>query len=130
MRAQSLLLLAKDPELIHVLDSSEGTPLHCAIKASIAKQLLDHKPGLIDMVDSCGRTALHTAIMCKSSIEMLDFLLERRPGLSNAVDAGHQNALHLAAYYGHRDLFQAAGSEPSIDRCGNLAKQEHSPYCS
>jgi len=55
------LLLAKDPELIHVVNSSDQTALHYAKKASIAKLLLDHKPELINMLDSNGWTALHTA---------------------------------------------------------------------
>jgi len=96
------LLLAKDPELIHVVNSSAETALHRAKKVSIAKQLLDHTPELINAVDSRGRTALHSAVLYES-IEMLDFLLERRPELSDAVDVDHQNALHLAAR--HREAF-------------------------
>jgi len=98
------LLLAKDPELIHVVNPSKQTVLHCAKKVSIAKQLLDHKPELINMVDSRCRTALHSAVLY-DSIEMLDFLLERSPGLSDVVDVEHQNALHLAVRCGHREAF-------------------------
>jgi len=97
-------LLAKDPELIHIVNLSEQTALHCAKKVSIAKQLLEHKPELIDAVDSRGRTALHSAVL-EGSIEMIDFLLERRPELSDVVDTDHQNALHLAVRRGHKEAF-------------------------
>jgi len=99
------LLLSKAPELIHVVDSSGETALHCTKKVSIAKQLLDHKPELIDAVGSQGWTALHSAALQIGSIEMIDFLLERSPGLSDAVDCEHQNALHLAARVSHKAAF-------------------------
>jgi len=110
------LLLAKDPELIHIVNPNLETALQCTKKVSIAKQLLDHKPELIDAVDPRGRTALHSVILY-DSMEMLDFLLERRPELSDAVDAGHQNALHFAVHRGHKEaVFKLLAQNPrSID---------------
>jgi len=89
------LLLAKDPELIHVVNSSKQTPLHGTKKVSIAKQLLDHKPELIDAVDSSGWTAMHTAVL-SDSIEMIDFL-ERRPGLSDVVDVEEDTPINFTS---------------------------------
>jgi len=107
------LLLAKDPELIHVVNPSGETPLHCAKKVSIAKLLLDHKPELINAVDSRGWTALHSAIYQLASLEVLDFLLERRnPGLSDAVDG---DALHFAVLHDHKEAF--SGCWPMILDC-------------
>jgi len=99
------LLLAKDPELIHVVNLCEQTALHCAKKVSIAKRLVDHTPELIGALDSRGRTALHSAVLLDCSIEMIDLLLGRRPELSDVVDADHQNALHLAVRSGHKEAF-------------------------
>jgi len=100
------LLLAKDPELIHVVINPSGeTALHYTSKVSIAKQLLDHKPELIDAVDSFGRTALHSVILYESSMQMIDFLLERWPELSDVVDVDHLNALHFAVRHDHEEAF-------------------------
>jgi len=41
------LLLAKEPELIHIVNPRKQTALHFTKKASIAKQLLDHEPELV-----------------------------------------------------------------------------------
>jgi len=100
------LLLAKQPDLIHIADSNGKTALHYAAEKgnlTVVRQLLDHKPELIDVVDSCGFTALHFAAMSGSS-EVIDSLLAIKPELSDA-NRGGPNALHLAAQHCHAEAF-------------------------
>jgi len=108
------LLLAKRPELIHLIQSKSSPIVHYAAEqgyVNIVKQLLSCKPELIDTVDSFDATVLHAAASAASApvaakdkgrnnptpAELIDFILDRRPGLSDAVDCWGQNALHVAA---------------------------------
>ncbi|KAF5177281.1 Ankyrin repeat family protein [Thalictrum thalictroides] len=94
------LLIREDPELLHMVNYAEESPLYVAVEKGALEIVLtilqkDH----FSYKGPNGRTALHAAIL-HNNPDIAKQLLEKMPELIKEVDSNKRTALHFASTLG------------------------------